>query len=48
MGVIIDPDVNENEEGLEQDVVHPESVDTNVENLQNVPSNHNNSNYKAT
>ena len=43
MGGIVDPALNENEEGLEQDVVNPESVDTNVENLQNVPSNHNNS-----
>ena len=43
MGGNGDPALNENEEGLEQDVVYPESVDTNVENLQNVPSNYNNS-----
>ena len=43
MGGNVDPALNENDEGLEQDVVNPESVDINVEILQNVSSNTNTS-----
>ena len=43
MGGNVDPAVNENDEGLGQDVVHPKSGDINVENLQNVSSNTNTS-----
>ena len=39
MGGFIDPSLNEKEEGLEQDVVIPESVDKNVEIINNVTSN---------
>ena len=41
MGGNNDPVFNENDEGLEQDVAHPESGDTNVENFNNVNSNTN-------
>ena len=43
MGGNGDPALNENDDGLEQDVVNPESGDTNVINLQNISSNTNNS-----
>ena len=43
MGGNNDPIFNENDEGLEQDVAHPESGDTNVENFNNVNSNTNTS-----
>ena len=39
MGGNNDPIFNENDEGLEQDVAHPESGDTNVENFNNVNCN---------
>ena len=45
MGGNVDPALNENDEGLGQDVVNPESVDTNVDILQNVSSNTNTSNF---
>ena len=47
MGGNNDPIFNENDEGLNQDVAHPESGDTNVENFNNVNSNTNTSNVKC-
>ena len=43
MGGFSNPNDNEKEEGLEQDVVFPEFVDINVEQINNVNSNLNNS-----
>ena len=43
MGGFSNPNDNEKEEGLEQDVVFPEFVDKNVDQINNVNSNLNNS-----
>ena len=43
MGGNVDPDFNENDEGLGQDVAHPKSGDTNVDITNNVSSNTNTS-----
>ena len=43
MGGNVDPALNENDEGLGQDVAHPKSGDINVDKINNVSSNTNNS-----